>query len=391
MGMLNWGGAFSAAGGAVAAVGFEGVKASLEQDKIRLADQLAGTREERGDVRREGYKVAGEGRAEATAVRAEGRGLVNRAVERQTILGETLDNAPALRQIQVDDFKAKAQAELAFKTDPTNVRAQAEAKALGDKIIATSAADNARELITRPDYLQNLEKISLAEHPEKKAQIAASLSTAALNNFKLGQEKLVQGARLELRDAATPEAKSAAKTKIEALEWSVQGDRARATADASVISSLEKVAKDQDAAAANPMSSDAQKAAATDGAARTRATIDALRVEYEKQRGITPTVTPAPPDGTEVRGKDGKTYVVQGGVPVLKGSVQPGAKPGARSAIPTQTDDRSEMDKLPAGILSGAQNKERVNRLKAVLDNPAIQLPASERERLARELSSLTN
>ena len=57
MGMLNWSSAFSEAGKAIGVMGIEGVKASLEQDKIKLADELAGKREDiragREDTRQE--------------------------------------------------------------------------------------------------------------------------------------------------------------------------------------------------------------------------------------------------------------------------------------------------------------------------------------------------
>jgi hypothetical protein len=57
MGLLNRG--LSAAGYGVAQLGLDGFRASLEQDKIRLADQLAGARESASDTRREDIRREG--------------------------------------------------------------------------------------------------------------------------------------------------------------------------------------------------------------------------------------------------------------------------------------------------------------------------------------------
>ena len=52
MALLNWGNALSQAGKGMATVGLEGVKATMEQDKIRLAADLAAKNEEASDARR---------------------------------------------------------------------------------------------------------------------------------------------------------------------------------------------------------------------------------------------------------------------------------------------------------------------------------------------------
>ena len=52
MALLNWGNALSQAGKAMAAAGLEGVKSTLEQDKVRLASSLAAENEKASDVRR---------------------------------------------------------------------------------------------------------------------------------------------------------------------------------------------------------------------------------------------------------------------------------------------------------------------------------------------------
>ena len=62
MGLLNWGNALSEAGKSMQTMGLEGVKSVLEQDKIRLADELAGKRQavtEAGLDRRSMAEIAG--------------------------------------------------------------------------------------------------------------------------------------------------------------------------------------------------------------------------------------------------------------------------------------------------------------------------------------------
>lgn len=284
MSLLNWSNALSMAGGAAAQVGLEGVKATLEEDKIKLADQLATTREITRDERQEKYKVAGEE-----------RGLISRAKERQAVVDETVANAPRLREVKVADAVAAHKAQLEFDTDPKNVEAKAKAEAAKAKVLATSAAETTAELLKDPAYLKNLEALTMAQHPEKRAQIAASMASAAASNFELGQKRLIAGAQDDLAKATTPEAKQAAKDRIEALQWSVAADRAQQTADATVLNSLEKSIKESRAEANNPVADEATKARATETANRAQSTYDLLREEYAKNRGLK---APAAPSGS---------------------------------------------------------------------------------------------
>ena len=62
MALLNWGNALAEAGKSMQTMGLEGVKSVLEQDKIRLADELAGKRQavtEAGLDRRSAAEIAG--------------------------------------------------------------------------------------------------------------------------------------------------------------------------------------------------------------------------------------------------------------------------------------------------------------------------------------------
>jgi len=108
MGMLNWSNAFSMAGGAIATVGLEGVKASLEQDRIRLADQLAGAREATGDERRAAI-------AEKAAVSAAAREPATAAARENGILGVRAEASDNARKQEIREIAA-AQKPLDDKT-----------------------------------------------------------------------------------------------------------------------------------------------------------------------------------------------------------------------------------------------------------------------------------
>lgn len=127
--MLNWSNAFSQAGTAAAAVGLEGVKASLEQDRIKLADQLAGARELARDNRQKEAQIETEERAITNAPRmqdaqrpgllalAEGQSGIRINEARQTAIIQTEREveafrtlAPLKRQEAIDTEVAKVKA-----------------------------------------------------------------------------------------------------------------------------------------------------------------------------------------------------------------------------------------------------------------------------------------
>ena len=312
MAILNWSNALAAAGKSIGELGESGVRSALADELAAKADARVAKREEAGDIRRADL-------AEKGAIGAEQRGIMNRAVERNTITGELIANAPALRQIKIDDALEVKRAQDAYDQDPTNMENKARAEAAKAKSTALAAADLTKELIARPDYLKNIKAVLDVEHPERAAAAAASASSAALSSYKLTQEKLIGTARVELRDAKTPEEKATAKAKIEALEWSVAGDRAQQTADAAMFNSIERNIKDMRTEAANPtMGDDASRARATDSANRAQATLDAMREEYSKKRGL-----PAAPAKAQY---DSNTGEIKQGDKVL-GTVAKGLTP----------------------------------------------------------------
>ena len=283
MGLLDaLGRGISAAGYAASNVGLEGVKATLEQEKIKLADELAGKREVARDERAEKSKIAGEE-----------RGIVNIPRVAAATTAATIANAPALRQVKIDDALAVHTAQLDFDTDPKNVEKKAVAEAAKDKFLKTAAADTAAELLQKPEYLENLKKIAMAEHPERAAQIAASMASVAKSQFELGQAKLLAKAKKDLADASGPEAVKAAKARVSALEWSVASDRAQQAADSAVMRSLQERIKVEEATANNIGAGQAAQTRAQEAIKNLNATYDAMLKSYTSDRGVevAPSVT----------------------------------------------------------------------------------------------------
>lgn len=286
----------SGVGSAVEKVGLAKVHEDIQAARDARLDEMAGAREAAGDTRRAGI-----------AKDAEDRGILNRAKERADIVAETIANAPKLREISIEDWNAKAKAEQAFKTDPKNVEAQATAKALGDKIIATSAASTTAEMLKDPAYLENMRKVTMAQHPEKAAQIAAAMASMASSKFELDQKKGIADARKDLTAAKTPEEKKAAEAKIEALTWTLEGQRARDAGDAAVLKSFEQNIKDNRAAAAVLGADPATVAARNADADASQRAYTAYQKTILERKGIAPSA--AAPAGKVQRDTEGNVFV----------------------------------------------------------------------------------
>jgi hypothetical protein len=114
------------------------------------------------------YKIGDENRAETRAIAGEKRGLVNRATERQTIVDETVANAPKLREVKVGDRKAEKLAEY----DPDVMAARIDAESTS----ARAKADVDRETLTDqgndPAYVAAIRRIAQAKHVEGLGSVA---------------------------------------------------------------------------------------------------------------------------------------------------------------------------------------------------------------------------
>jgi hypothetical protein len=147
MGLLNWGNAISEAGKSMQTMGLEGVKSVLEQDKIRLADELASKREEARDIRQEGYKVASEERAIQNAPRMQE--AVFPGLEKiESMKSDILSTAKA------NEIKLESETRIAeFKTlDPLK-----RASAIATQVETLAA-------LSTPEALKSERSIALAKH-----------------------------------------------------------------------------------------------------------------------------------------------------------------------------------------------------------------------------------
>ena len=167
MALLNWGNALSQAGKGLASVGLEGVKATLEQDKIRLAAKLAADESLLSDTRR-------------TDAAKEAAVLLN---TNQKAAAAALVTADKAKITEGRDFTASL-------SDPKNKAAQ--------------------------DYLAGTKALIDAD-PAKQAEIQASRDASALNVFKLKAATDLSAANTELANADTPEKKQIAERKVRGL------------------------------------------------------------------------------------------------------------------------------------------------------------------------------
>jgi len=179
MALLNWGNALSQAGKAMATVGLEGVKATMEQDKVRLAADLAAQEGLLSDTRR-----------------------AKAATEAATALAGVNKDA-ATERAKVDrDVVTEARAFTASLNDKNNKAGQ--------------------------DYLAGTRALKLAD-PVSQAAIQASRDESALNVFKLENAKKLSAAQTERANAKTPEEIARLDQKIFSLTATGESFSQRAT------------------------------------------------------------------------------------------------------------------------------------------------------------------
>jgi len=187
MALLNFGNAIASFGKATAALGLDSVKATLEQDKIRLAAELAADENLLSDERKAKSAIALAGKQGDIAATA----------------------ATALVQADKDKIKA-AQDFTASFADPNNKPVQ--------------------------DYLKGVTAFADAD-PAKRAQIYASNSAAALDILKTKNLTEISTAQKTLADATTPEDRAKAQEQLFALTTtreSYNQERAQDTAIATL-------------------------------------------------------------------------------------------------------------------------------------------------------------
>lgn len=135
---LNWSNALSAAGGATAAVGLEGVRATLDQQKIELASQLAEKRQIGAEQRAPGVAAATTtATADATAA-------------------ATVRNAPGLLDVEIKHKEGIDAAALKGEVEKFKTLAPVKRQEEIDTAVAKLAA------LSTPETLANARKIALA-------------------------------------------------------------------------------------------------------------------------------------------------------------------------------------------------------------------------------------
>lgn len=235
MGILNFGNALAEAGKGLAGIGLEGVKSMMEQDKLRLADELASAREEKSDIRKQEFAQSNLKLAEE---------LKFKGIQDEFKYKYKPENVALVADAGAVASKAAAQAKIDVETNPLNVAATANAKAIVAASEKKAEAEVIKTLGTDPTYLDAARKLALAQNPEKAAQIAASNATAAAANFTLQVQKEVKGLQQQLSATKDPVEQLKLKEKITGLTWTIEGDRAQRTSDAALLTSIEKNIKD---------------------------------------------------------------------------------------------------------------------------------------------------
>lgn len=269
---------------------------------------------------------------------------------------------PGKAKIRVQTAKDEAQAQIDIKTDPANVQkaidamnamAPAEAKVKRDAMIEELKAKGT------PETLKAARDIARATHIES----AASVASAANSNFELGEKKRVSKLREEyLSSDATPERKEQIVKEINVLTGKKED----------MIKMRVKVGEDAEGKAI-------MEDVLVDPKTNKRVDINAGAGKGSPY-----------PEGTELRGKDGKAYVVRDGQPVLKDSPKPAPKSrlaASSSAVAPTMNDQPDIQ--GGSDLDDARN--RVVAARANLQKFGLALrnaKRSEYEAAQQELAS---
>ena len=291
MALLNWGNALSEAGKSMQTMGLEGVKSVLEQDKIRLADELASKREETSDIRRQGFERENIGlRTKAALEQKQGEiDILNKPenvaaeAKRQTgLLTGTL-------QARLDDLSIMESKRLGLATDDAVARA---------KQIKIDEDERIRRISKDPAMLAAITTVAAAQ--ETPSVRAANLASAALSVVKTDNERQLATGRKELSEAQAsgdPVRIKAAKAKLDGLTYDSTAERAELTA----ISSLVKTSEQLVASLTHAHSTAMTEGARADIKRRLdteTATFQALRDQAVKKLNVEIKLPPPPPATT---------------------------------------------------------------------------------------------
>jgi len=198
MALLNWGNALSQAGKGLATVGLEGVKATLEQDKIRLAAKLA----------------------EEATIRGE---------ERKWTAEQT--QQPIRATWALDAVKNAKQAEIDLATDPTNIDKITKAKTL-----ELTALDNFQTTLDKqhandPKWVAAQKVKYDALNPYASAEAAYKNIQTNAATLKYDTDKSIKDLTGKIATETDPVIKQTLIAERDAKAWSIEGDRAERIAN----------------------------------------------------------------------------------------------------------------------------------------------------------------
>ena len=301
MALLNWGNALSEAGKSMQTMGLEGVKSVLEQDKVRLADELASKREETSDIRRQGF-------------------------ERENI---GLRTKAALEQ---------KQGEIDILNKPENVAAEAQrqtdllTKTLGARLADLSATEGAKLKLATADFLERSKQIKIDEDArvlrlskdpvmlkaftdvaaaqETPSVRAANLASAGLNAVNADNARQLGAGRKELSEAQAsgdPVRIKAAKAKLDGLTYDSTAERAELTAISSLVKTSEQLVASLTHAHSIAMTEGARADIKRRIDTETE-TFQALRAQAMKKLGAEIKLSPPPPATTGWDPADKKVF-----------------------------------------------------------------------------------
>lgn len=218
---LNWSNALSTAGGAAATVGLEGVRATLDQQKIELASRLAEQRQIGAEQRAPGVAAATTtATADATAA-------------------ATVRNAPGLLDVEVKRKEGVAAAELRGEVEKFKTLKPLERQEQIDTAVAKLKA------LSSPEMLEAERKIKLAGHIVDPAYTLIPNADGTVTTFdahsgkSVGVVKDADGKPIVRKD---PEEMKAAVSVINLANTQLKIAEAAYKADAS---SLEPGAKEK--------------------------------------------------------------------------------------------------------------------------------------------------
>ena len=374
MGMLNWGAAFSKAGDAMASVGLEGVKATLEQDKIRLADELAEGRSVREGERGEARSVREGERGEKRTIAAEQRQPALRAgiLNAETPILREREEASANLRVETDKRTRQGQLDVEYSADniAKKVKALETVGAAEAKIKLNAEMESIVGRAKEPGYLDAVRAIARAQQVLTPGQLAEG----ELKQIEASRARTLEKMRGEYMDATKAgDTKTAGQVAqaIGAYTFDPARETQAVTAARAVVASMDATLEQ-----------------------KTQALNVLMGVAVKPQAGAAGAAAGAPPVGTVVGGKkflggnpnDNANWEKAAG-PDTPARASTGRGPLNTTAPSTELSAGSETSRLPAETLSRIETQSRISRLEAAVKAP--NLPEAERRRFEEELEGL--